>query len=326
MDDAIRRAVERQFPELTGGYHLPRFARVVAVADAPADAALCDDFRPRYAVDIEVLGPDDEPDPAMPPLTGVPLPLPTGGEEMGIYAFPEEGSRVVVCFAYGLPNKPYIQSVLPHGLSMPKVPKGDQVWQHSEAAQQRVDADGNWLRQTDGKIRDHAIEREVEALDNREQFQSHTQTIDDHSIESVGGVKTIEALGALKLMSGGSASLAAVDDLHQATGRDLNLVVGHKHNATVGGDMQERIEGLRHSVSAVSQYLQSPKTWLGSEGVNVLHILISLLDLVQQMNLQLSSHIHLPGSTPVVGDATSFLEFADSASRLSSKMTKITAD
>ncbi|MBK5525315.1 hypothetical protein JFT86_00005, partial [Pseudomonas sp. TH06] len=199
MDDAIRRAVERQFPELTGGYHLPRFARVVAVADAPADAGLCDDFRPRYAVDIVVLGSDDEPDPAMPALTGVPLPLPTGGEEMGIYAFPEEGTRVVVCFAYGLPNKPYIQSILPHGLSMPKVPKGDQVWQHSEAAQQRVDADGNWLRQTDGKIRDQAIEREVEALDNREQFQSHTQTIDDHSTETVGGVKKIEALGALKL-------------------------------------------------------------------------------------------------------------------------------
>lgn len=42
------------------------------------------------------------------------------------------------CFAYGLPNTPYIQSILPHGLSLPKVPKGDLVWQHSEAAQQRV--------------------------------------------------------------------------------------------------------------------------------------------------------------------------------------------
>lgn len=49
-------------------------------------------------------------------------------------------------------------------------------------------------------------------------------------------MKKVEALGALKLLSGGSASLAAVDDLHQATGRDLNLVVGQKLNATVGGD------------------------------------------------------------------------------------------
>lgn len=73
-----------------------------------------------------------------------------------------------------------------------------------------MDADGNWLRQTDGKIQDKVIEREVEALDNTERFQSHTRSVDDHSTESVGGVKKIEALGALKLLSGGSASLASV--------------------------------------------------------------------------------------------------------------------
>ncbi|MBJ2303281.1 MULTISPECIES: hypothetical protein [unclassified Pseudomonas] len=322
MDDAIRRSVERQFPELTGGYHLPRFARVVAVADAPAGAGICDDFRPRYAVDIEVMGPDGEPDTKLPILAGVPLPLPTGGEEMGIYAFPEEGTQVVVCFAYGLPHKPYIQTILPHGLSMPSVPKGDQVWQHSEACQQRVDADGNWLRQTDGKIHDKAIEREVEAIGNTETFQNHTRTVDDHSTESVGGIKRIEALGALKLLSGGSASLAAVDDLHQATGRDLNLVVGQKHNATVGGDMQERIEGLRKSVAEVSQRLVSPKTWLGSEGVNVLQVLCDLLDLVQQMNTQLASHTH--GPTPVPGNAAEFKTNAGTATLLAGKLKPIT--
>lgn len=306
MDDAIRRSVERQFPELTGGYHLPRFARVVAVADAPAGAGICDDFRPRYAVDIEVMAPDGEPDPKLPILAGVPLPLPTGGEEMGIYAFPEEGTQVVVCFAYGLPHKPYIQTILPHGLSMPSVPKGDQVWQHSEACQQRIDADGNWLRQTDGKIRDKAIEREVEAMGNTEMFQNHTRTVDDHSTESVGGIKTIEALGALKLLSGGSASLAAVDDLHQATGRDLNLVVAQKHNATVGGDMEERIQGARASVAEVSQMLVAPMTWLGSEGVNVLQVLCDLIDLVEQMNIQLARHTH--GATPAPSNAAAFIK------------------
>jgi len=212
-----------------------------------------------------------------------------------MFGFPEENTTVVVCFAYGMPHKPFIQQILPHGLSLPRVPKGDQMWQHSEACQQRVDADGNWLRQTDGKIQDKAIEREVEALDNAERFQNHTRTVDDHSTESVGGVKKIEAMGALKLLSGGSASLAAVDDLHQATGRDLNLVVGQKLNATVGGDLQEQIQGLRKSVSGISQRLQAPKTWLGSESVNVLQVLCDLLDLVQEMNTQLAVHIHLPG-------------------------------
>jgi hypothetical protein len=269
MEDAIGRAVERLFPELTGGYHLPRFGRVVAVPDAPAVQGLCDDFRPRDAVDVEVLLPTGEPDPDLPTLTSVPLPAPMGGQEAGMFGFPEEGTTVVISFAYGLPTKPFITQILPHGLSLPKVPKGDQVWQHSEACQQRVDADGNWLRQTDGKIQDKAIEREVEALQNTETFQSHTRTVDDHSTESVGGIKKIEALGALKLLSGGSASLAAVDDLHQATGRDLNLVVGQKHNATVGGDMEERIEGIRQSIAKESQRLQAPKNWVGSETVNI---------------------------------------------------------
>ncbi|KAB0566605.1 hypothetical protein C9383_15945 [Pseudomonas palleroniana] len=321
MDDAIRRSVERQFPELTGGYHLPRFARVVGVADAPAGAGICDDFRPRYAVDVEVLGPDGEPDPALPILTGVPLPLPTGGEEMGIYAFPEEGTQVVVCFAYGLPHKPYIQTILPHGLSMPSVPKGDQVWQHSEACQQRVDADGNWLRQTDGKIQDKAIEREVEAMGNSERFQSHTRTVDDHSTESVGGIKQIEALGAMKLLSGGSASLAAVDDLHQATGRDLNLVVGQKHNATVGANMEERIQGLRKSVAAVSQSLVAPHTWLGSGEVNALRVLCDLIDLIEQMNSQIAGHMH--GPSPAPSNSAAFILNADIASRHAARLKSI---
>ncbi|EJN25083.1 phage baseplate assembly protein V [Pseudomonas sp. GM80] len=324
MDDAIKRSVARQFPELSGGYHLPRFGRVVAVPDAPAAPSLCDDFRPRFSVDVEVLREDGEPDPDLPILTGLPLPAPMGGQEAGMFGFPEEGTTVVVSFAYGKPHKPFITQILPHGLSLPRVPKGDQVWQHSEACQQRVDADGNWLRQTDGKIQDKAIEREVEALGNTETFQNHTRTVDDHSTESVGGIKKIEALGALKLLSGGSASLAAVDDLHQATGRDLNLVVGQKHNATVGGDMEERIQGLRKSVASVSQQMQAPKNWVGSETVNLFKVVCDMLDLLHQMNTQLAAHTHVPGPTPAPADAAAFQAKATTALQLSMKLKPIT--
>ncbi|SDT59940.1 hypothetical protein SAMN05216496_5604 [Pseudomonas sp. Z003-0.4C(8344-21)] len=326
MDDAIKRSVARQFPELSGGYHLPRFGRVVAVPDAPAAPGLCDDFRPRFGVDVEVLLADGEPDPDLPILEGLPLPAPMGGQEAGMFGFPEEGTTVVICFAYGLPHKPFITQILPHGLSLPRVPKGDQVWQHSEACQQRVDADGNWLRQTDGKIRDKAIEREVEALDNTEAFQNHTRTVDDHSTESVGGIKKIEALGALKLMSGGSASLAAVDDLHQATGRDLNVVVGQKHNATVGGNMHERIKGLRQSVADVSQRMQAPKSWIGSEGVNLFQVVCDVLDLLQHMNAQLAAHTHVPGPSPSPTDAAAFASDAVKARSLSESLKAVTLE
>lgn len=304
MEEAIKRAVERQFPELSGGYHLPRFALVQGVADAPAQSGICDNFRPRYAVDLQVLAEDGEPDPKLPILAGVPLPVPVGGDEMGFFAFPAEGTMVVVNFAYGMPSKPFIQTILPHGLSLPKVPKGDQVWQHSETAQQRVDADGNWSRQTDGRIQDFSADREVQALDNQEHYQIHSQEVDDHSKETVGGVKTIEALGAVKLLSGGSMSVAAVDDLHQATDRDLNLVVGDQYNATVGGDMQERIEGLRKSVAGKSQRLVAPKNWIGSESVNLFQVVCDLLDLVQEINTDIASHVHAQG--PVTNTTEKF--------------------
>jgi hypothetical protein len=184
MEDAIRRAVDRQFPELSGGYHLPRFGRVVAVPDAPAAPGLCDDFRPRFGVDVEVLLPDGEPDPSLPILAGLPLPAPMGGQEAGMFGFPEEGTTVVISFAYGLPNKPFITQILPHGLSLPRVPKGDQVWQHSEACQQRVDADGNWLRQTDGKIQDYRA-RSRSVGQHRELPESHQYG--GRSFDRVGG-------------------------------------------------------------------------------------------------------------------------------------------
>jgi hypothetical protein len=209
-------------------------------------------------------------------------------------------------------------------LSLPSLSKGDQVWQHSEAVQQRVDADGNWTRQTDARISDTASEREIEALDNQERYQSTRLTVEDHSRESVGGIKTLEALGALKLLSGGSASLAAVDDLHQATGRDLNLVVGQKHNASVGGEMHEQIKGLRRSVSEVSQRLQAPKSWIGSESTNLLQILCDLIDLVAETNNQIAVHTHVPGPQPSPGDAAAFLSHAGTATALGSQMKPIT--
>ncbi len=316
MEDAIRRSVERLFPELTGGYHLPRFGKVTGVADAPAGAGICDDFRPRFAVDIELLGQDGEADPALPLLAGVPLPMPMGGDEMGFFAFPEEGTRVVVCFAYGSPSQPYIQTILPHGLSLPKLPKGDQVWQHSDAVQQRVEAEGNWLRQTDGRIRDQSIEREVESLTNAESHQSSKVTVDTHSSESIGGIKTIEALGALKLLSGGAASLAAIDDLQLATGRDLNQVVAKKMNLTVGGELLERVQGSRRSIA--------PTTWLGSEQVNVLQILCDLIELVTQMNTQIATHVH--GSGPVPTTAAAFIQNAGSGQQLTGQLKPITGD
>jgi hypothetical protein len=126
----------------------------------------------------------------------------------------------------------------------------------------------------------------------------------------------------LKLLSGGSASLASVDDLHLASGRDLNLVVGQKHNAVIGGDMFEQIRGLSKSVAAASQSLLAPKTWVGSESVNVLQVLSDVIDLLEQIDTQLAGHKH--GPTPPPDNVGEFTGNAASPLLLGEKLKPIT--
>ena len=119
-------------------------------------------------------------------------------------------------------------------------------------------------------------------------------------------------------------SVAAVDDLHQTTGRELNLVVGDKYNATLGGYMQERFEGLRKSVVGKGQRLVAPKNWIGSESVNLFQVVCDLLDLVQEMNTQLAVHTHTATLTPSLGDISAFSDKSNHARLLSKMLIKIT--
>jgi len=102
----------------------------------------------------------------------------------------------------------------------------------------------------------------------------------------------------------------------------LNLVVGQKFNTTVGGDMQERVEGSRESVAADSQRIVAQKTWIGSDSLNVLQLVCELLDLVRDMNNQLAEHTH--GAVPVPNNSEVFKINADMAKLLNKNMISIT--
>ena len=101
-------------------------------------------------------------------------------------------------------------------------------------------------------------------------------------------------------------------------------MVGGKYNATVGGDMQERIEGLRKSVAGEGQRLVAPKNWIGSESVNLFQVVCDLLDLVQEMNTQMARHTHLPGPTPNPADAAAFVLHAAKALDFKERLKTIT--
>ncbi|MBL4761468.1 MAG: hypothetical protein JKY93_02060 [Gammaproteobacteria bacterium] len=233
MEKSIEKIVLRMFPELSGNYHLPRFARVIAISDPMEKPEINEKFRPRYAVDIQVLTASGDDDSELPLYQCVPLPVLSSGIERGQFGFPDPGAIVEVAFAYGLPDQLFIRSVLGVNQGMPELNPGDLVWQHSEAVKQKVSNSGHWIRKTHGNINDSCRVKISKASSNQEHYQNTHQQVAEHSTEEVAGIKLIEALGALKLLSGGSVNLSAVDNLNLTTATDLNQVVGRDRLTTI---------------------------------------------------------------------------------------------
>lgn len=252
MQDVIKAAVLRQFPELSGGLHLDRYGRVLAVADPPGQGVAADRFRPHYAVDLLVLTPDLEPDPEFPVYQAVPLPVPVGaGHECGTYAFPEPGTLVVLGFAYGRPDHPLIRQVYPLGVSLPQLAPGDWLAQASPGVLQRADTAGNWLRHTHAAIEDDSLTRIVRAVEAVTEVAREVRRVSEHSSTEVEGTYTVEAGTILTLLAGLRADFGTLGALHLTAGGDSTQTtagaatefVGRDHLSTVQGSQQTHIGG-----------------------------------------------------------------------------------
>ncbi len=144
----------RLFPELTSGYHLPMLARVERITDAPTGGGLCTMKRPRFAVDIQPLNQHGDNQGEL--LRDVPISIPYAGNYRGFYAFPDPGSIVEYCFAFGRPDQPYIRTTLPINLNLPDIDKDESRWQQSAEIYQGYDKNGNWHSTTPENISDQA--------------------------------------------------------------------------------------------------------------------------------------------------------------------------
>lgn len=269
----IKRIVNNLFPEISAGYHLPIFAEVVGVRETPKQGDMCDEFRPRYAVDVQILNEYGEPDKKWPVLKDVILSVPVAGHEMGHFAYPENGTWVEIAFAYGSPNRPFIRSVLPHRLTMPGIERGEQKWQHSAASYQRIDKDGNQERVTDLEIHDQSLTRVIKALDVIEKFHQSTKNTKANDTEIIGAIKRIEAFGAVVVQSGGVMDLSAVDhvrittkanaiikalaniktdaavNIEQKAGSNITSNAGANIESTAGGDISNTATNINNTAS-----------------------------------------------------------------------------
>ena len=218
---SIEKIVRRAFVGFPDHY-VTRLAVVLAIPDAPDEEKGTDRFRPRYAVDVQILTPDGEADTSWPILGG--LPLPAYG---GIYAYPEPGTIVRIGFDFGLPSYPYITDVLSEGQPAPALKPGERLWYHSPDNFQRFDAKGNLTIQTNGELREDSSIRTVEADETTETHGKLTTTVSSDWEQTVDGRLIQEVLGAWIQQVAGDVRAALLGGVDTAiTGDESRLVAG----------------------------------------------------------------------------------------------------
>ena len=305
-------------------------ARVVAHSEPVKSGNFADPFRPRYAVDVQLLDADGNPDNQTPVYSAVPLPVPMAGNDSGMFQFPPEGTLVEVAFTGGRPDKPFIRQTLPDGTSLPDVKPGEQLQQQREEVSQRVTQAGDWVRQTDQTIRETSMVRTVKADTEQRELVSRETTVKATDKTTVLGTATLLA-GAIQHVSAGDYSqavkgnrLASIEgnDETEITGKQSTKVAGAV-DVDVGGTLTEKIAALRKSVASGGQQIMGPTVHIGSESVNTLTMMLDTIDLLAELAQQCASHSHPSVGTPT--NAGAFTRTATKAGQTRSKYQNIIA-
>lgn len=320
-----QRQVEQSFPELAAGFHLPQFGQVVAVSDQARAGQLNDPFRPRYAVDVQLLTEDGKPNTDTPVYKAVPLPVLFGGPEQGQFQYPVPGTLVELGFAFGRADQPFIRTVLGSGWSLPDIQPGEQLTQQRGEVYQRTDNAGNHTVATDQLLRHIAAQLQQEADDYQGRFGNHHTAVAQHSTEEVAGRKLIEALGAIELLAGDDLELATLANLHLVAAGERVDVTGANYQHSIGGDSTTNIAGDEQRVTqgntseqitgnkssqAQTQTILGNSIVLGNGTHNMLTLMIGMMANVQDALNKLDNHTHPNHSTPpnvqgqVAGHAT----------------------
>ncbi|MDN4696284.1 hypothetical protein QYZ44_21400 [Vibrio parahaemolyticus] len=189
---AKQREVADILPEVAAGYHLPIFGRVEAVRDNATAGQTTDPFRPRYAIDVQVLGEDMQPDITIPVYRSIPMPVNMSGHESGLLAYPLEGTVVEIAFAYGRSDRPIIRGVYGRDYALPTIAPGEQLQQQREEVSRRIDAAGNITDTTDQTFTTQSHQRIEQAAQYIAELGSHSLEVKGHSKENIAGKRSLK--------------------------------------------------------------------------------------------------------------------------------------
>ncbi|ENU7736186.1 hypothetical protein ACE3YX_002768 [Salmonella enterica] len=324
----MQRQVETLYPELGNKTHLPRMGRVIAPTENTTQGDLHDEFRPRYAVNVQPLDENGNPAKDTPVYNAVPVPVPMAGSESGLFQYPPAGTLVTLAHVDGRPDKPVITGTHANGQSLPDIKPGEQLQQQRAEVFQRVHTDGSWQRETDQAIREKSTDRTIENTTETRTSTTRNVTVKANS--------TMTVLGTHKLMSGhvqhiadGDYAVAATKKLLQhADSAELDVTktwTTTAQNAThnVAQTLEEKIGQIKKSVAGQMQQIIAPQVWFGSSTINTLNLMLDLCDTVQQLAQLTAQHTHTNNGSSQPTNSGSISATASKAGDLKAKYSAV---
>lgn len=300
---ATRRQIEKEFPELADGYHLSKMAKVVAISDETNLGDISTPFRPKYAVNVQLLDENGK-ESKTPVYKAVPLPVTNIGSEGGSYHYPEEGTEVEIGFINGKPDQPIIRNIYPNNKTMPNIKKDEHLLQQRAEVFTKIDNVGNMTRESDQTVTDNARDYCLNSDSSTEKTTTKTTTVNANY--------TINVYSNYQL-SANTIMNVSLKDYTIGTNSNFVKFVGQNYSLTINGnqtisvknkiditanEIKEQIKTIRQSVAGVKQEIIAPQIWIGSGEINVSQLMLDTLELIERLADLTAQHTHPNTSTP----------------------------
>lgn len=310
MDNKIAKIIQKHYPEIANGWHVPLWAVITSINETPKSGSLSDPYRPYYCASVKILNKEGKETNA-PILSNIALSgsfSPSGG----IMQIPEPGMIVTLQFAFGMPDKPYIDKILPYGITLPGLTTGEAIIQPRQGVKLHFQQDGSINTITDSVINEQSNERNALTGADTVTRRSHITLTNEDSNHEVGGIYQLAAYGALYLLTTGNGELSALKNLSLTAGENLEEFIYGERISQIEKKLQFLIkdsESLTLDNTGFRVLTKKGKVRIGSKDVDIVKTLHDLIDIVGQLASTLATHTHTtpkgPTTAPIESGAIS---------------------
>ena len=114
--------------------------------------------------------------------------------------------------------------------------------------------------------------------------------------------------------------IEALGDIELLTAEDMILGSAGNMSQTAGGNLDEDVALVRRALAGELQHFEAPKSWMGTDGVNIFRLLNQLMTVVEQLASTAAGHTH-GGSPPT--NAQTFSGQSQQAGELAGQLSPI---